>query len=61
MQVIKCVLVPEWAKGSDQDTSIFSMIEVTGLIPQFRKSENFRKGRLACSGPSAVADSHATG
>ena len=53
--------VPVWAKGFDQDTSTFSMIGVTGLIPQFRKPENFQMGRLACLGPTAVADSHTTG
>ena len=37
--------VSAWAKGFDQDTLIFSMIVVTGLIPQFRKPENFWKGR----------------
>ena len=50
-----------WVKGSDQDTSVFSMIRVTGSIPQFRNPENFWKGRIACSGPNAVADSHPTG
>ena len=53
--------VPAWAKGFDQDTSVFSMIGVTGSIPKFRNPENFWKGRLDCSGPSAVAHSHATG
>ena len=38
--------VPVWAKGFDQDTSVFSMIGVTGLIPQFRKPKNVRKGKL---------------
>ena len=36
--------VPEWTKGFDQDTSVFSMIGVTGSIPQFLKPEIFRKG-----------------
>ena len=51
--------VPAWAKGFDQYTLVFSMIGVTGLIPQFRNPENFWKGGLECSGPIAVADSHA--
>ena len=53
--------VTAWANGFDPDTSVFSMIGITGSIPKFRNPENFRKGRLECSGPSAVADFHATG
>ena len=32
-RVVTPRIVPAWAKGFDQDTSVFSMIGVTGLIP----------------------------
>ena len=50
------------ANGFERDTSVFSMLEVTGLIPHFRKLEKLLEGDIEkCSGPSAVADSYATG
>ena len=56
----KCV--PAWAKGFDQDTSVFSMIGVTSLNPQFCKPEKRSEGEIPkCKVPSAVADSQATG
>ena len=33
-----------WAKGFNQDNSVFSMIRVIGLIPQFRKPEKISEG-----------------
>ena len=38
--------ISAWASGSERDTSVFHMLGVTGSGPQFRKPENFRKGRL---------------
>ena len=38
--------IPAWASGSERNTLVFHMLGVTGSGPQFRKSENFRKGRL---------------
>ena len=37
--------VPAWAKVFDRDTSVFSIIRITGSIPQFRNPEKFWKGR----------------
>ena len=42
---------PAWAKGFDQDTSIFSTIGVTGLIPQFRNPEKLLEGEIAVLRP----------
>ena len=58
--IYMCHSVPAWAKGFDQDTSVLSMIRVTGSSPQFRKPATFRKGGLECSGQSLVAGFHAT-
>ena len=40
------VTIPAWASGSKRNTSVFHMLGVTSSGPQFRKPENFRKGRL---------------
>ena len=43
--------VPEWAKGFDQDTSVFSTIGVTGSILPFRKPEKLLEGEIAVARP----------
>ena len=45
-------LVPAWASGSEQNTSVFPMLGVAGSRPQFRKPENFQKGRLQMFWPT---------
>ena len=51
-QLLTLVGVPAWASGFEQDTSVFSMLGVTGSNPQFRKPENFRRGRLQVFSPN---------
>ena len=56
----KPCIVSSWAKDFVQDTSVFPL---SGSLVGFRNFEslrNFPNGKLQCSGPSAVADSHAT-
>ena len=60
-EIYNGINVPAWAKILDQNTSVFPKIGVAGSIPQFWKPEKFWKGKLACSGPRAVVDYHATG
>ena len=55
------IVIPAWASGSERNNSVFHMLGVTGSGPQFRKPENFWKGRLDVSGPRAVVNSHAAG
>ena len=38
--------VPAWASGFEQDTQVFPMLRVTGLIPQFQNPKNFWKEGL---------------
>ena len=40
------ICVPQWAKGFERDSSVFSMLEVAGSTPKFQKPKNFKKGRL---------------
>ena len=44
--VTNAITIPAWASGSERNTSVFHMLRVTGSGPQFRKPENFWKGRL---------------
>ena len=44
--------IPAWAGGSERNTLVFPMLGVTGSRPQFRKPNNFLKGRLQMFRPT---------
>ena len=55
-QVITPPLVPVWVCGFERNNSVFPMLGVTGLNPQFWKPKNFRKGKLQVFSPTRSSE-----